>query len=164
MKRVIACCRLFLCCGLAFLPFLAGCQSDSEIATPALPAPDTPQTVAHDFFHACTTGDQAAALGLLAPLTRQAVVSSGSNPCRHVPPAGIDMSELNIETAGHTAYARYQWFEGEAAAVGELVLIQENNAWLIADSQVVYHQPTRIPPPAAPTIAPAAPATLRGTP
>jgi hypothetical protein len=155
---------------LAVCIWLMGCQSAAEpsVSSSTLtiePAASTPEATARAFFQACAAGDQAAVLDLLAPLTRQAVVSSGSNPCRHVPPAGIDRPELHTETAGQTAYARYRWLEGETTATGELVLVQEDNVWLILDSQLTYHRPTRTPAwPAAPTLAPVVTGATRGTP
>lgn len=121
----------------------------------------TPEATARAFFRACAAGDQAAALVLLAPLTRPrpaGVVSSAS----HVPPAGIGMPELTIETAGETTYVPYQWQEDERTAQGELVLIQKHNTWLIANSQLTYRRPTRTPIPPVPTLAPTA--SMKGTP
>jgi hypothetical protein len=160
--------RNFLYGCLVLVPFLLGCRpvadSQTGLGAATQPTPHTPEMAAHNFIQACGASDQTAVLSLLAPLTRQAVVSSGSNPCRHLPPAGMDIPEPAIETAGQTAYARYQWQEDGATAQVELVLIQENNTWLIADSRVAYHRPTRTPLPAAPTIAPVVIGATRGTP
>jgi hypothetical protein len=144
--------KLFYNC-LVLASFLVGCPAQTGSGVADQPAPGTPQTVAYSFMQACFADDQAKVLNLLAPLTREAVVSSGSNPCRHLPPAPAAIGA--IETAGETAYVRYEWQAEGITAESEITLIQMNTTWFVVDSQIVYQRPTRTPLPSAPTIAPA---------
>jgi hypothetical protein len=142
---------LFLPLLLLLLLLLAAC-SRSLAAPNGREAVESPEAVAGRFLAACVGGDTAAAVDLLVPEVRAAVLSSGGGPCSSVPVEAEVAHYLMTEVVGQTTTVTHVWSRADGAVVHyHLRLRAAESGWLIFDAHREQIQPTRRPVMPAPT-------------